>query len=160
MALRTTSFAHGQLDKDDESVPIIMNENMRRLRTCKHCHQTYYEYENIGAWRCMMHTHPFDQDRKVYPCCNTTGKGCQGADHYEDETVRYPGCRTDADPFRGVPVFQLCEGNLKELRGVWAEAIQRLRDYPEQKRALGDSVVVFVYRQCLFGRPAETHYGH
>ena len=155
-----TSFAHGRLEKDNELVQSVIDEAMKRQRTCVFCTKTYRQFENIGAWQCAMHTHPYDQDRKVYPCCGTNNKGCQGCDHSDIETPRYPDSTTTEPFLRGVPAFQLCEGNLKELAGVFKEAIHYPPNYAEQRRTLGDLTKIYIYRQCLYGQPSETRYGH
>lgn len=160
MKHRATSFAHGRLELDSDEVPTIIDADMKRFRKCAHCGVTYQEYKNVGSWECTWHTHPYDQDRKTYPCCNTNTSGCQAGDHYENALLPFPGCETGLAALQGMPAFKLCEGNLKELVNVYAEAIQRLPDYNEQKRAVGDAVVVYVYRRCLFGAPQDVRYGN
>lgn len=159
MKVVETSFAHGLLDRTDDRVPTIITDDMKRVRTCVHCHKNYREFGNIGAWQCASHTLKYDADAHWYPCCCTTLPGCVMCDHSEHEVVLYPNSVTQSDDCPNlsgvVPAFRLLVGNLKELHGVHREAIQYPSNYTEVHRALGDEAVIFIYRRCLYGRPDD-----
>ena len=67
----------------------------RNPNACKRCDSTFYEFENMGRWKCWQHAAPhpvFTHSLKygtrssaaVWPCCNGRGeraKGCVPADH-------------------------------------------------------------------------------
>lgn len=158
MKVRTTSFAHGSLERTEQTVPTIINNDMLRARMCAHCKNSYREFENVGAWKCRIHAMPWDHDRQFYPCCETNSKGCYACDHYENELVPYPGCVADEERWqhlvRGVPAFRLLEGNLKELRDVNECAIQRIPE-PGATESRRCAATIYIYRRCPLGQPGD-----
>lgn len=147
-------FAQGRLDLSTGVINSVITPDMKRTRTCFRCRCSYVEWKNIGAWRCQRHVYPFDNTRRLYPCCNAvSARGCQVLDHAESMEVPYPGC----DSINGVPALQLCEGNLEELQDVRKEAIQHPQNYDQLVREGGDKnkIKLRVYRVCLFGVPLQ-----
>lgn len=147
---RNTSFAHGRFPTPVKEIPSIITEDMRRLRTCVRCRLTYYEYQNIGAWRCCQHASLWDDDRKLFPCCGQRSTmGCVACDHTENILLPYPGSVTDFEITRGAPAFKMLRGNLKEIKDYYPVAIQQPASDADNK----DLSVIYVYRRSLYGTP-------
>lgn len=117
------SFARGVFPDATEPIASIVDENMKRQRLCYRCRALYMEYENIGAWRCAAHPLQWNPSRQLYPCCNTSTRGCLRCDHIESPDNAYPGCTRDINISGGLPAFPVMPENLPELQGVMASSI-------------------------------------
>lgn len=156
-AYTETSFARGVLERDNEDIPSIITPAMREWRKCVRCQQEYRQFENIGAWRCLDHVQPYDDDLHRYPCCPASDqRGCQLCDHTQDVTRPYPHCTlpTSGSGFNSVvPAFECRLGNLEELQGVSEFAIQYPENWAERRREHGVRAVVRIYPRCAYGKP-------
>lgn len=155
--VRPTSFAHARIPRAQNNLPSIIDDDMRRTRRCFRCAVEYVEWQNIGAWLCSEHMSPWDDDRKKYACCgSSSARGCVACDHAENPLTPYAGSVTTYAVTRGAPAFELCQGNLKELKNVYEDAIQRPPNESEQRSTVGDErVLIYIYRRSQYGDPTK-----
>ncbi len=88
-------------------------------KQCVRCNAEYWNYQNIGSWRCFMHTDDIDRVNLVYRCCNqstlssdrkNTVPGCTPCDHAHNSSV----LTAQANIIIPEAVFALLENPLQE----------------------------------------------